>query len=104
MPMSVGPEAEDSQTTHDSAPVDDEIDGPPQEPAPLIESRFLFVDVSAMRAKQLRRGARPRVSLSSGDATDSPTQNLERIAMAEVRQRLVYYTLPEPKPAWKTKT
>ena len=27
------------------------------EPAPLITSRFLFVDVAAQRAKQLRRGA-----------------------------------------------
>lgn len=96
--MSVGPEAEDSQTTHDSSPVD-EIETPPQEPAPLIESRFLFVDVAAMRAKQLRRGARPRVSLGGGDATDSPKLNLQRIAMAEVRQRLVHYTLPERKPA-----
>ena len=26
-----------------------------------IESRFLFVDVAALRAKQLRRGARPRL-------------------------------------------
>src|SRR5262249_10518043 len=35
---------------------------PPPEPAPPIESRFLFVDVAALRAKQLRRGARLRFS------------------------------------------
>ena len=29
--------------------------------APPIESRFLYVDVAALRAKQLRRGARPRL-------------------------------------------
>ena len=33
----------------------------PAEPLPPIQSRFLFVDVAALRAKQLRRGAR-RVS------------------------------------------
>ena len=32
----------------------------PAEPAPPITSRFLFVDVAALRAKQLRRGARVR--------------------------------------------
>lgn len=32
----------------------------PAEPAPPIQSRFLFVDVAALRAKQLRRGARLR--------------------------------------------
>src|SRR5215471_2774451 len=33
----------------------------PAEPAPPISSRFLFVDVAALRAKQLRRGARVRL-------------------------------------------
>src|SRR3954469_10364209 len=33
----------------------------PAEPLPPIQSRFLFVDVAALRAKQLRRGARPRL-------------------------------------------
>ena len=33
----------------------------PSEPAPPIDSRFLFVDVAALRAKQLRRGARVRL-------------------------------------------
>ena len=31
--------------------------------APPIESRFLFVDVAALRAKQLRRGARVRLEM-----------------------------------------
>jgi DNA-directed RNA polymerase omega subunit len=76
----------------------------PQAEAPLersefIESRFLFVDVAAQRAKQLRRGARPRlgtpeVETSQGWRPDQP-HKLERIAMEEVKQRLVLYTLPE---------
>jgi len=76
----------------------------PQQDAPLersefIESRFLFVDVAAQRAKQLRRGARPRlgtpeVETSQGWRPDQP-HKLERIAMEEVKQRLVLYTLPD---------
>jgi DNA-directed RNA polymerase subunit K/omega len=58
--------------------------------APRIESRFLFVDVSAMRAKQLRKGARVRL------APDAPRPlKPERMAMEEVRGRLVQWTLPE---------
>ena len=40
----------------------------PAEPAPPIESRFLFVDVAALRAKQLRRGARLRFDGDEGAA------------------------------------
>jgi DNA-directed RNA polymerase subunit K/omega len=64
------------------------------------ESRFLFVDVAALRAKQLRRGARPRLEgYSDGPAELSPTHPLkpERIAMEEVRQGLVAYDIPQPK-------
>ena len=71
----------------------------PLERSEFIESRFLFVDVAAQRAKQLRRGARPRlgtpeVETSQGWRPDQP-HKLERIAMEEVKQRLVLYTLPE---------
>jgi DNA-directed RNA polymerase subunit K/omega len=62
----------------------------PAEPAPPIESRFLFVDVAALRAKQLRRGARPRVN---GDDGPIP-HKAERVAMEEVRRGLVYYEVP----------
>lgn len=65
----------------------------PRTPSPPIESRFLFVDVAALRAKQLRRGALVRVPT---DHHDSP-HKLERIAMEEVRKGLVEYTVPEPK-------
>ena len=62
----------------------------PAEPAPPIESRFLFVDVAALRAKQLRRGARPRID---GDEHPLP-HKAERVAMEEVRRGLVYYDVP----------
>ena len=63
----------------------------PRELAPAIESRFLFVDIAAQRANQLRRGARLRLSESD---PRSITHKLERAAMEEVRQRLVSYSLP----------
>ena len=63
----------------------------PAEPAPVIESRFLFVDVSALRAKQLRRGALPRFS---PDHTFTAMHKPERVAMEEVRRRLVVFQLP----------
>ncbi|MGH9309075.1 MAG: DNA-directed RNA polymerase subunit omega [Vicinamibacterales bacterium] len=60
----------------------------PVEPAAPITSRFLFVDVAAQRAKQLRRGALPRL-----DRAPAP-HKLERIAMEEVRHGLIHYDLP----------
>lgn len=57
-------------------------------PAP-ITSRFLFVDVAAQRAKQLRRGALPRLERSS-----TTPHKLERMAMEEVRAGLIEYALP----------
>jgi len=72
-----------------------ESPGEPALPVALpIQSRFLFVDVAALRAKQLRRGAQARVPV----ATDAPVK-LERVAMAEVQARLIEYTLPPAKPA-----
>ena len=65
----------------------------PQDPsddlAPLITSRFLFVDVAAQRAKQLRRGALVRLDRVSGGP-----HKLERVAMEEVRTGMIHYTLP----------
>jgi DNA-directed RNA polymerase omega subunit len=57
-------------------------------PAP-ITSRFLFVDVAAQRAKQLRRGALPRLERGA-----STPHKLERVAMEEVRTGLIDYSLP----------
>jgi DNA-directed RNA polymerase omega subunit len=64
------------------------------DPAPPINSRFLFVDVAALRAKQLRRGARAR--FDAEQMTPSPHKP-ERVAMEEVRRGLVYYDVPAPK-------
>ena len=65
------------------------------EPALPIQSRFLFVDVAALRAKQLRRGAQPRL-----EREDAPAPHkAERLAMEEVRRGLVYYDVREYTPA-----
>jgi len=58
-------------------------------PAPPITSRFLFVDVAAQRAKQLRRGALPRI-----ERQPVGPHKLERVAMEEVRKGAIQYTLP----------
>ncbi len=63
----------------------------PKRVVPPLKSRFLFVDVAAERAKQLRRGARPRV--------DGPTHKLERLAMREVAGGYVEWSLPQFKGA-----
>lgn len=63
------------------------------EPAPPITSRFLFVDVAAQRAKQLRRGALPRIERQPGGP-----HKLERIAMQEVESGAIHYTLPQAAP------
>jgi len=66
----------------------------PPEPLPPIESRFLFVDVAALRAKQLRKGARPRLE------DEIPQHHkAERVAMEEVRRGLVFYDVPRSRPA-----
>ncbi len=89
--------------------MDDVLD-PPAEldalPAPRpkavpIESRFLFVDVAAMRAKQLRRGAIVRLDemLEVGEVARPLPHKAERIAMEEVRRNLVLYEVPAPPKA-----
>ena len=68
----------------------------PRPKAPPIHSRFLFVDVAAMRAKQLRRGAMVRLS-EDDDLADNQRllpHKAERIAMEEVRHGLVLYEVP----------
>ena len=77
----------------DANELNDQNDAPasPAEPAPPIQSRFLFVDVAALRAKQLRRGARVRFESEPVVATPHKP---ERIAMEEVRRGLVHYDVP----------
>jgi DNA-directed RNA polymerase omega subunit len=77
-------------------PVEPVVPEVPTEPAPPIESRFLFVDIAALRAKQLRRGARPR--LETTEATGPAPHKAERIAMEEVHRGLVYYEVLNRKP------
>jgi len=66
--------------------------------APLITDRFLFVDVAALRAKQLRRGALPRLR-SDGETHSELPAKAERIAMEEVRRGLVQYDTPASRRA-----
>ena len=73
---------------------------PSPEQMPAIESRFLFVDVASRRAKQLRKGALPRLKALRPDPETGerpiPGSKLERIAMAEVAGGLIVYELPAP--------
>jgi DNA-directed RNA polymerase subunit K/omega len=78
------------------------VDTPATEDAPIvhpqaapIESRFLYVDVAALRAKQLRRGARPRLSQVEETAPVSKAVKAERVAMEEVKANLVQWDLPD---------
>jgi DNA-directed RNA polymerase subunit K/omega len=87
--------AEDLQNTDEQT----DIDAPtlPEVTAPPITDRFLFVDVAAMRAKQLRRGARARLGEHHDPNRDAPIKP-ERIAMEEVRRGVVQYEVPAFKP------
>ena len=73
-----------------------------RERMPPLESRFLDVDVAARRAKQLRRGALPRLKGLTPDPETGerpvPANKLERIAMEEVNEGLIVYELPDPTP------
>ena len=88
----------DSTELVDAAP--EETVEEPRPKAPPIDSRFLYVDVAAMRAKQLRRGARPRLDDDDnpGDAHRIHPIKPERVAMEEVRRGLVLYEVPPAKP------
>ena len=72
----------------------EEIPVAPRPKAPPIESRFLFVDVAALRAKQLRRGALLRLDDDSDSLRTRPFK-CERLAMEEVKRGLVAYDVPK---------
>ena len=81
----------------DDLPERPESDSLEERPKALpIESRFLFVDVAAMRAKQLRRGARVRLREEDGtwESHRALPHKAERVAMEEVRRGLVHYDVP----------
>ena len=88
----------------DNEPLVETATEPEAPPAPRpkaapIESRFLFVDVAAMRAKQLRRGALPRLDEADEPEIHRPhPHKAERIAMEEVKHGLVLYDVPEIPP------
>jgi DNA-directed RNA polymerase subunit K/omega len=83
----------------DESPTEVDVQTADRAKAAPIESRVLFVDIAAMRAKQLRRGA--LVRLSDEDEQHDPhktaPRKAERIAMEEVRRGLVLYEVLEPK-------
>ena len=71
----------------------------PEETVPPITNRFLFVGVAAQRAKQLRRGALPRLEPLRPDPSTGErpavTSRLEKVAMDEVDGGLVVYEAPD---------
>lgn len=78
------------------APAASVDEGPVIHPkAAPIESRFLYVDVAALRAKQLRRGARPRLDQAEQSVPVTKLVKAERVAMEEVKHNLVQWDLPE---------
>src|SRR5687767_15691894 len=83
----------DPATETATAPADDQPIVHPK--APPIESRFLYVDVAALRAKQLRRGARPRLDQVEEPMPPVKVVKAERVAMEEVKQNLVQWDLPD---------
>lgn len=70
-----------------------------QQQSSEIQSRFMYVDIAAQRAKQLRRGSLPRLSHlqahpDTGIRPEMPPK-LERVAMDEVKKGLIEYELPD---------
>ncbi len=84
----VDPVVEDPAAPVEEAPIIHEKAAP-------IESRFLYVDVAALRAKQLRRGARPRLDQVEGPLPTVKAIKADGVAMEEVKQNLVQWDLPE---------
>ena len=73
-----------------------DVSSAPLKPAEPIHSRFLFVDVAARRAIQLKRGARVRIGSGehAENAEHDRVRKLERIAIEEVRRGLIQYQVP----------
>jgi DNA-directed RNA polymerase omega subunit len=70
------------------------------------EARFLFVEVAAQRAKQLRRGALNRLVQppveGEAPAAASVPHKPERVAMEEVRRGFIHFGVgEEPAPPAK---
>jgi len=94
----------DLEVPQDDAVVEESQPAEPREPAAPIESRFLFVDVAALRAKQLRRGAKLRLPEHDPEVEVAPRPlKAERLAMSEVRHGLVDWELPDFKAVFDTR-
>ena len=59
------------------------------------KAAFSIVDVAALRAKQLRRGARPRLDQAEEPLPLVKAIKAERVAMEEVKNNLVQWDLPD---------
>ena len=90
-----GPEAQPVSNNTETTEVSE-----PRKHMPPVESRFMFVDIAALRAKQLRRGARPRVEPldRQNSNVEQETEKIERIAMREIEEGLIVYELPSLEP------
>jgi DNA-directed RNA polymerase omega subunit len=90
-----GPEAQPVSNNTETTEVSE-----PRKHMPPVESRFMFVDIAALRAKQLRRGARPRVEPLDRQNinVEQGTEKIERIAMREIEEGLIVYELPSLEP------
>ena len=64
----------------------EEMTGNPPRSGPEVMSRFRAVVVAALRAKQLKRGSKPRIEMDNKKHKDTS------IAMEEVRRGLVTFT------------
>ena len=68
-------------------------------------ARFLFVEVAAQRAKQLRRGALNRLQPveppdeAAQSETPAPAHKAERVAMEEVKRGYIQFDLAEEPPS-----
>lgn len=80
------------------SPADEAPQGEPSRQAPVTQSRFLFVHVAALRAKQLRRGALPKIPEYRPEAGRGQLPHkAERIAMEEVQRGLIPFEWPDSK-------
>jgi len=97
----------------DQAPIVEPVALPetPEKPEPderfmlnPTDARFLFVEVAAQRAKQLRRGALSRLRPADADPgrapePPAPARKPERVAMDEVRQGYIQYDFADAPPS-----
>lgn len=102
--MSTDPESTAAEPEAQPAAEASEPVPQPRERMPPLESRFLYIDVAARRAKQLRRGALPRLDDFAPDTGERPAAAIkcERIAMQEVDEGRIVYELPDSDPPAET--